>query len=919
MASKKNIKKTSWYKGLDQSNKNFLEKLTLDPRSLGDRDTTLRSTGSSIQRIFDKQLQSISDIQNIFRILPQLSFPRKILVSSILSPGDITKTGIVVDNTLRLSDYTLSSQMLNLVRELLTVELELPNKLSRWIDNALILRGSQPILTLPSSVVDVIMDVSMESKSYGDKPWYENFNEEECLRPIGILGIKNPDNKSESISFESASRFGMSSRIEPWSIDGVVESSRGKVKLDLPIVLTDNPRILAKALVNEFKLSQNNKDVYNVASFESMLRYPDKDGKRPEFMPSDIRRQLFKTANTKMERVLILPTPLDIAEDVNVGHPIHYELPADSTIAVTSPGDPEDHKYYIILLDDHGYFINGLSRLDLMNDIHRSVIDTGDQSNITSTLLNTARDSLGIAPSQFDSTVIDEMARINSALIESEVTRSIMSGVNNGVGKIELSENVSKLMLARTLRGKRTIMLYVPADYVTYIAFNYNEIGIGKSILEDSKSIAGMLSTLTVANVIGSVEAAIPGKVLRLKLDPNDRDPLKAATFMAREAMDLSFRRFPMGLNSTVGVAEELQMNSYSVVVDGHPAFPEVSADMETKPTTSVPIDTELMEKLNEYMHLIFSIPPELAGSANQADFATTVVTNNLMLLKTVIELQTVANKHLTRYGRNFVRYSGVMVAKFFNLIKENKKDLPIEYKDDPEGFITDFIDNIRVQLPSPETNNLETQLGLVENYSSWIDTASEAYLNEESVLMDGYSPEIVKELLPVMKSAYKNHLLRQYMRSKAILPELDIFRPGDEDNPTIVLSDEIKSHSKLVVKSIRKFMEDMTNVLHGEDAELKRVAKKDAKARKKAEGVNDAFSGSDDGNDEDHDHDTGYDAGDDDSDEFDDSVGGEDLVEDDSDSDQETDLEAGEEDEGTSEEDSEGNLPTDDLDEDKL
>lgn len=918
MASTKNIKKTSWYKGLDQTDKNFLEKLTLDPRSTTDRDVMLRSAGSSIQRIFNKQIQSISDIRNIFKVLPQLNFPRKILVSSILSPGDITKTGIVVDNSLKLSDYTLSSQMLGMVRDLLIDELEVPTKLSRWIDGALIQEGSYPILTLPSSVVDTIMDVSLESRSMGDR-WYDTLDDNHFLAPIGLLGVK-VTGKDEPVSFESARNMSRGATITPWKIDGSIrQSNKSNVKIELPIVITDNPRALGKAFINEYKISQSTNNAYGSMSLESMVRYPDPAGKKPEFMPSDVRRQLFKTANTKMDRVLILPTPMEVAEDVNVGHPLQYELPADSVIPVSSPGDPEDHKHYIILLDDNGYPISGLNRMQYMQDIHNAVRRSSESHDVTSTLLASAKDSLGMTGDTFDSQVIDEMANINASLIESEVTRAIMTGANGGKGKIELDEGVSKLMLARTLRGRRTVMLYIPADYLTYFAFNYNELGIGKSILEESKSMAGMLSTLTVANVIGSVEAAIPGKLLRLKLDPNDRDPLGSATFMAREAMDLSFRRFPMGLNSTLGVAEELQMNSYSVVVEGHPAFPEVEANMETKPTTSVPIDTELMDKLNEYMHLIFSIPPELAGSANQADFATTVVTNNLMLLKTVIEMQTIVNKHLSNYGRNYVRFSGVMVAKFFSLINENKKGLPEEYKNDPVSFIDDFINGICVSLPSPETDNLDHQMGMLNNYSQAVEAALDAHLNEESVILDGYSPEIVRDLLPVLRAAYKNHMIRQYMRSRAILPELDIFRMGDEDNPTIVLSDEVKEHSKRVVSSVRKFLEGMSGVIHGEDVKLKRAAKEGNKAKKKAEGVNNAFAGES----EDDGADGGDSLGDGDNPDYgasDDDVGNdvadettdEDLEDTDS-TDEEVDAEEDEEGEGEDE------LPSDSIDEDKL
>lgn len=902
MSSSKNIRKTSWYKNLDKVEKNFVEKLTIDPRTAGDRDTILKYTGNTVQKIFNKQLQNIEDIGNIFKILPQLSFPRKVLISSILSPGDITKTGIIVDNSLKLSDYSLSSQMTSMVRELLVEELEVPTKISRWIDEALILKGAHPIVTLPSSVVDSIMETSMESSS--------KFQENEdsiYLKPLGLLGYKNE--RGDVISVEGSSKFS-TVNVQPWKITGELTAKKKTQKVELPVIITDNPAILAKSIINETRMATRANSLYGDLSLESMVRYPDPDGKKPKFMPSDVRRDMFKTANTNMDRIKILPTPREIEEDVNLGHPIEYHWPKDSIIPVSSPGDAEDHKNYILLLDmESGYAISGMDRLQYSKELQNLVRRSNDSQGVASTLLHSATESLGVSATDYDVHVISEMARINSALIESEVTRSIMTGVNGGNVKIEMSEPVSKLMLARTLKGQRTVMLYVPADYVTYIAFNYDELGLGKSILEDSKSMASMLSTLTVANVIGSVEQAIPGKDLAIKIDPNDRDPLGTATFMAREAMDLNFRRFPMGLNSTIGVAEELQMNSYSVSIEGHPAFPEVSTEMRAKESSRAPIETELMDKLNDYMHLIFSIPPELIGSSNQADFATTVVANNLMLLKTVIEMQTIANKHLSRYGRNYVRYSGVMVAKFFNLIKENPKALPAEYKKDIPGFIEDFIDSIRVSLPSPETNNLDHQIELLNNFGNAIDAAMDSFLNEESLLIEGYKPEIVQTVLPTIRASYKHYAMRQYMRERGIMSELDIFKIGDEDNPTIVLSEEIKSHSKHVIKSIRKFVEGMADVLKPEVTELKRLVEKDLKTKELVGEINNAGQdeedqdGSEDGYSDDGDMDV-------DSDDNDDS----DAI----DSDSEDSDDAGSEDSDDTAEDEE-DLPIDDVDEDKL
>lgn len=830
----KNVRKTAWYKGLDNVDRDKIEKLVVDKQMLNDRDSILRSSVSSINQIFQKQLRTVADIRNIFKTLPQLNFPRKILVSSILSPGDITKNELVVKSNLKISDYNLTSQFNRIVQDFVDNELEVNKKVSKWLDDALILEGSHPVMLLPSSVVNAVMGIVESNESKSIPADVKHYVTSGLFKPMGLLGVKS--NTGEMISFESST---VQDRYLAGKHPHTITSSFNKKTIDLQITLTDNPSILALPLVNNARMNVRNEGLYGVPSLESMIRYPDANGKPPKFMPNDVRREFFKSTSSKFERVIALPSPKEFANDVNIGHPLEYHLPADSVIPISTPGEPESHSHYIVVTDESGYPVSYGRKMDYYSDIRGSANTNASGTDVAGDMLHMAAENLGVTYKEYTDEAIDQMAVLHSTLVESEVTRSIMAGADGGKVKVEFTDGLSKLMLARTLRNQRTVLLYVPAEYITYFAFDYDEIGVGKSILEDSKSMAAMLSTLTVANVIGSVENAIPGKNLEIKLDPKDRDPLGTATFLTREAMDLNYRRFPMGLNSTAGTAEELQMNAYSVSITGHPAFPEVETNVSSKQSTYQPIDTELMDKLNDFMFLLFSVPAELAGSSNQAEFATTVVANNLMLLKTVIEKQTIWNPLMSDYLRKYVRYSGVMVNRLFQLAESNKPDIPKEYKGDITGFIADYIDHLGLYLPSPETDNLTHQMQLFDNFASNLDKILDSYLNEESLLLEGYKPEVIVTVLPPMREAYKHHCLRQYMRERAIMPDLDIFRADDEDNPTINLNDELKLHSKYVIKSVSGFIKSMSSVLSPEVTDLKAVIKKDAKAKAVADKLN--------------------------------------------------------------------------------
>src|SRR5690606_14541322 len=135
-------------------------------------------------------------------------------------------------------------------------------------------------------------------------------------------------------------------------------------------------------------------------------------------------------------------------------------------------------------------------------------------------------------------------------------------------------DHVNLLMLSRALKGQMTTMLFVPAELLIYIAFDYNEYGVGKSILEDAKDLAAHRAAVQVANVIGATKNAIPGKDITISLDQELRDVEEAVAFMANEALGLAYHEFPHGIFSSATLAEALQMSAININVEGHPRYP---------------------------------------------------------------------------------------------------------------------------------------------------------------------------------------------------------------------------------------------------------------------------------------------------------------------------------------------------------
>lgn len=868
----KNRKNNTWFSKLSDVDQSTVARLRSDNRGGGDGSSPSLRTYSVLNEIFRKNVRDVSDNRNIFRTMPKLIFPRKILVSAIASPGDLSQTALIVGNGLTLTDYNLSAQMTRVVQDFVDKELNLVPRVHEIIDTALILEGAKPILILPNKAIDRLIGVSSDGYSVESKSSMDTL-EGGWFKPIGLLHTPGlNDDYSKTYSPEASRHFNLAQNKSLHTITmEAKQKGKSSTTVDLPIMITDNIEVLGGYLSETINHLVPKDNIY---SDSALTMESKRNGKnKTQLKDSDVYRMLFKNTKGKTgtQGIEVIPPPLDHDLEKSGGNPIEFRLSKDAVIPIGLPGEHGNHSRYIVVLDRNGFPVSTASKLDYYSDLRKAnsgVSNIGEgPGSAAGAMMASAADSLGITgQSEMSDTIIDSMVNIHTDLVISDLLPRIRSSMGGEDLEIGMSDSTAKLMLARTLKNQHTTLLYVPAEYMIYFAFDYDEVGVGKSILDDAKSLIGLSAVLTVANVMGSVENAIPGKNISIKLDDDDGDPLNSATFMAREAMSLANRRFPSGASSIAGIAEELQMASTSITVQNHPKFPDIETSVSAKESSHNPIDSELMNGLLDDINMLFFVTPEITGSTGQPDFATTVVNNSIMLLKAVIEKQDIANKHFSHYLRTYTKYSGVLVSRLYALVEGNKKDVPKAYKGDIDLFVRDFVEALILKLPSPETDNIDNRMQKFTALAGHLETFLDIHVNAESLMAEGYGLETVNQMLPIVREAYKNHVLRQYARDSALMPEFDIFVPGDEENPAVSLSEDIASHSVNMIKSIKDFLEKVKSSLA--EGDLAKVSNLDEANRDKASNLGgtgeeestdyDSGSGSDDDDLDDESGDTG-------------------------------------------------------------
>lgn len=797
-------KLVSQFRDISDIDKALVNRLVVDRTQVSNRDTR-HIDMQPIASVFRRTAREASDIRNIFQTMPDLHLPREILISAIVSPGDLSRSTLIFGNTMEGVDKTLTSALDGTLEKFFK-EQKLESKVPEWIDDALIWSGAHPIMIIPESSLDrmILGDEAVPTleavANYGGEwsgDWFE---------PKGILGLKLPTvGSGDYASLESASGRINRNKLREYH---TIKTTHERKTIELPFLVTDNMAVFRKPAVQEVKRQRTIERVYGSPSLEVRKRQRRaenavKSGEK--ISNSHIHSKFFRTAQaTKRTRLEIVPTSKQAGRE-NLGHPLVYHLPIEAVMPVCVPGDETNHVGYIVILDNNGYPVSYSRRLNFYDDVRRMANSNGSSSQVSGELLNMAAVSINGNVSNASNSDIDRLTALHSEVIVNDLIARLKSGVLGGDFEISRSDHVNRLMLSRTFKNQLTTLLYVPAELMVYMAYDYNEYGVGKSLLEDAKAMAAMRATLTVANVIGATKNAIPGKDINIELDPDDKDPVGTATFMANEAIGLAYHQFPMGITSTVGLAEQLQMSSFSLNVTGNPRYPEVKTTITPRESQKVDIDTDLQDRLRADMIRVFSLTPELVDNVNQPEFATSVVQNNLMLLKRVMVLQGKTNPQITDYVRIFTYNSGILIDQLLDVIEQNTKYMPQDYKEAPEDFLEDYLNAVSVRLPEPDTDNLSNEIKSYSEFSDALDRVLPAFIREE--YFDGYSPDVLKEVLPTVVEGWKGIILRNWMRKRGLFRELDVFRNAEDGTPLMDMVDEMTSHVDAVMKSISPYV----------------------------------------------------------------------------------------------------------------
>lgn len=793
-------KKPSAYRADEQNLENIKTKMVkgLETKpAVEDEFLTWGNQQPFIKNAIAKSVERIRDNNNILQLLPDIKQAIEIIIGGVLSPKDFTSVQLTYSTN---SDYfdDKSAALLLHIENHFNSSYKLKPMLPVMLEDILSKTGSFPLAVLPETSVDFLInsDVRVTMESLGN-----TYTPSGKLKNIGILANAKTNNLPversiiDILNEVSTENFNVST--EEW--DGNIGSSL------LQLTVTDNYDILkmptlTRKASSQAQLSRVNSLVGRLNtvakktlhySSEAIVQVTPEDHKRTIQESKDLMRLYPERVYNQVpvQRVKTKST----LEKPTMGHPLVLKLPTEAVIPVFVPSDPSDHIGYFIALDATGNPV----RLSELDNIYRMLSVTSNanpnMTNITSYLIQNAANQMN--PQNLNSATGREMWEaynqtipIYTQLVESELLDRLERGVVGAGVTLGKIDDVYRIMLARALMNKKTQLLYLPASLLGYLAIDYDEFGLGKTLLDDSKLLAALRSMQLLVNSMASSKNAITRRILKAAIDPAEKNPQKAEEIIIHEFVKGTMAEYPL-TNSPVDQINYLQRAGIQVEFEEHPRLPNTQVSVDYLDNNYKQIDTDFDEFLKNQHSQALGLSPEVVEGAGRSDFATQAIFQNIITTRRIKIISDKFCNALSDFVRKYVYNSQILMDKLIAEVKQNEWSFKNQFGESlsDEEIATYFVSTINVSLPTPDLKTLEEQKEAYETYKAMVEEVinvlySEEYLTEDMLGKIGESGYIDS-----VKKFATSKYLREWLQENGIMTEMfDLLMRGKDGKPLV-------------------------------------------------------------------------------------------------------------------------------------
>lgn len=757
-----------------------------------DNFVDVNSSTPFLHNSLNRSMERIRDSNNTLQLLPDIRLALEIIIGGILSPKDLMTVQLTYSsNNAAFEDG--SEQLLTLVENHFTSSYKLKPLLPKMLEDILAKTGSYPLATIPETSIDHLINGNRAVTTASMEGLYNPTTG--GVKHIGFIGNNNAtitevEGATERNAFDIVASM---ENLGKGTVEGAIPFNDVVVDPDFKLSITDNYDVLKLPELTRHASTQAQQRVIDerrrrldrfgppgeelTYSEEAMVRIDPEDRNRDV---KDIKKisDLYKTRiyhSTPIQRV----RAKDSLSKPTIGHPTVIKIPTEAVIPIFTPTEPESHIGYLVALDRTGHPI----RIADMESIYASIRTTSNartgqhSAGLAGALINKATTNFGYTG---NGTTLEGFSMMEhylpfySRMVETDLIERLENGTVGAGVKLGNVTAIYQMMMARALAGKQTQLLYLPASLLSYLAVDFDEYGLGKTLLDDSKVIASLRSMQLFINSMASSKNAITRRTFNVELSEAEMNPQKAEEIILHEIAKSTQGEYPIG-NNPVDQINYLQRAGVAVRFANHPRLPNTDVSVDYQNAQYQQVDTSFDDLLKKMHTMSFGLPVEVVEGAGSADFATQTIYANVMTSRRIKGLSEAFCHSLSGFVRRYTYNSQILMDDLTGMVKSNNWAFKNQFGETmtDEEVAREFINSLEVTLPLPDNTSLEEQLEAFGNYKALIDELIEIhfstdFLSEADLGELGGSDNIDKT-----KNFARAYFLREWCRENGVAMEM--------------------------------------------------------------------------------------------------------------------------------------------------
>lgn len=519
----------------------------------------------------------------------------------------------------------------------------------------------------------------------------------------------------------------------------------------------------------------------------------------------------------------------------DLNEPLVIEYPVESIIPIYKPGTPSEHVGYLVLHDEEGAPLSKVKPVNYYRDLSNTFNSRTSGSKMASSLIQQGREMFDGMNSMIDEArQIEMLSRIHGNAIIKEIierTRQGEYGKNLDIGD---STEAFRIMFYRALAGQRTRVLFMPKDIMTYMAQDFDNKGMGRSLIDNMKVLLSLRIQFMLAQVRAGIANSIPETVATVRIDEKDPDPKK--TIQIAQALTLKTRLtagLMVGASNVQTIEDRINQSNIRLAIESdHPKVPNIGHDI-TRNTADIPVpDNDTAELINRLVQMGTFLPPELVDNSYGVDFAREVLQQNFLVGMVVKQIQTKQNPYFTEFVKKLILASPSLRTELKETVKSNLNDiLDVLNEASDDGidknalsddslrtiieYITDkFIAGLVVKLPEKANDNDEMINDQISKMEARIDKTLDYIYSPESLPNDVLG-EDAANFIDQYRGLIKAEIMRNFLIESGFGTEvMDFITVSDDGVQTYEKNASMRDFAIKTIKNMMDMFEKSKNIV---------------------------------------------------------------------------------------------------------